>query len=280
MTAIEKAIQAVVKTAEAEVGYCEKASNAQLNDKTANAGAGNWTKYGAWFDAQRGTFNVYNGAKNGYDWCDIFVDFTFCSTFGIDTGRKMLYQPMNSCGAGCKFSADYFRQNSAWSSAGTLPKAGCQMFFGPKGDESHTELVVKVEGDTITTVGGNTSNRVMRKAYNRYDPNISGYGYPNFHLVAARYADGPGADTPIKDDEDTAVPGKTCTVELPVLSIGARGEFVETLQVLLKHYADSSIVVDGDFGQQTDRIVRDYQRRHNEEVDGLVGPITWGLLLR
>ena len=281
MTAIERAIQALVKTAEAEIGYMEKASNSQLNDKTANAGAGNWTKYGAWFDAQRGTFNVYNGAKNGYDWCDIFVDWNFCSTFGIDTGRKMLYQPMNSCGAGCKFSADYFRQNNAWSSAGTLPKVGCQMFFGPKGDESHTELVVKVEGDTITTIGGNTSNRVMRKSYNRYDGSISGYGYPNFNLVADSYEDdGPDADTPIKDDEETPVPGKTCTVTLPVLSIGARGEYVETLQLLLKHYFNPSLGLDGWFGPQTETNVKEYQRKHGEEVDGIVGPITWRLLLR
>ena len=35
----------IVTIALAEVGYWEKASNASLDDKTANAGAANWTKY-------------------------------------------------------------------------------------------------------------------------------------------------------------------------------------------------------------------------------------------
>ena len=35
----------IVTIALAEVGYREKASNANLDDKTANSGAANWTKY-------------------------------------------------------------------------------------------------------------------------------------------------------------------------------------------------------------------------------------------
>lgn len=35
----------LIKTAEAEVGYLEKATNAQLDSKTANAGYNNYTKY-------------------------------------------------------------------------------------------------------------------------------------------------------------------------------------------------------------------------------------------
>ena len=41
MTAIDKLIQ----TADNEVGYLEKSSNSQLDDKTANAGMNNYTKY-------------------------------------------------------------------------------------------------------------------------------------------------------------------------------------------------------------------------------------------
>ena len=41
------AIQRVLATARAEIGYLEKATNAQLEDKTANAGHKDWTKYAA-----------------------------------------------------------------------------------------------------------------------------------------------------------------------------------------------------------------------------------------
>ena len=35
----------VIETARAEIGYLEKATNSQLNDKTSNAGYNNWNKF-------------------------------------------------------------------------------------------------------------------------------------------------------------------------------------------------------------------------------------------
>ena len=54
---------AFVKIAEAEVGYTEKASNSQLDSKTANVGNKNFTKYGR--DLFKAGF--FNGNKNGFD---------------------------------------------------------------------------------------------------------------------------------------------------------------------------------------------------------------------
>ena len=53
----------VIKTARAEIGYLEKATNSQLNDKTANAGYNNWSKFAAFLDDLE---VVYNGKKSGY----------------------------------------------------------------------------------------------------------------------------------------------------------------------------------------------------------------------
>ena len=199
MTPIEKAIARVVEIANGEIGYVEKATNSQLNDKTANPGSGNYTKYGAYFDSQRGEYEYYNGRKNGYDWCDQFVDWCFAQAFGIDAGRRALYQPMNSCGAGCKYSAGYFRANNAWSS---VPRVGDQIFFGPKGDESHTGIVVALEPGKVHTVEGNAANRVMRRTYSTTDSHIAGYGEPNFELVAYQFVEPPTPDTPIMDDSE------------------------------------------------------------------------------
>ena len=198
MTPIEKAAAYVVGVAESEVGYIEKKSNEQLTDKTANAGPpyNNYTKYGAYFDNQRGEYEYYNGKKNGFDWCDQFVDWCFAIAFGIDNGRRMLYQPMKSLGAGCKYSAGYFRANNAWT---TVPKIGDQVFFGKKGDESHTGIVVDVSADKVWTIEGNANNRVMKRVYYLNDGNIAGYGRPNLALVADRFAD---PLPPIADDPD------------------------------------------------------------------------------
>ena len=198
MTPIEKAIQYVINIAKNEIGYREKASNAQLNDKTANAGSNNYTKYAAYFDAMRGEYNFYNGRKNGPagEWCDMFFDWCQCQAWGVDTARRVLYQPMDSCGAGCVYSASYYRANNAWSN---VPHEGDQIFFGSKGNETHTGMVVEVTEDRVITVEGNANNMVMQRSYTKSYANIAGYGRPNYALVADRFAD---PLPPIADDPE------------------------------------------------------------------------------
>ena len=80
-------VERLLATARAEIGYIEKDTNAQLDDKTANAGDGNWNKYARDLDALG---VVYNGKKNGYAWCDIYTDWCFIQTFGLELGLKLL----------------------------------------------------------------------------------------------------------------------------------------------------------------------------------------------
>ena len=63
----------LVAIAEAEIGYHEKASNSNLDSKTANSGNKNYQKYGR--DLFKAGF--YNGNKNGYEWCTSFVAWCF-----------------------------------------------------------------------------------------------------------------------------------------------------------------------------------------------------------
>jgi peptidoglycan hydrolase-like protein with peptidoglycan-binding domain len=75
-----------------------------------------------------------------------------------------------------------------------------------------------------------------------------------------------------------AVDDTTWESMLPKLEKGSSGDAVAALQHLLsaRGYA---LVVDGDFGKQTDRVVREFQRDRGLAVDGIVGPITWSALL-
>jgi len=72
----------VLNTARAELGYHEKESNKDLDNKTANSGDSNWNKFAREFDEKYPNF--YNGRKNGYPWCDIFVDYLFLVNFGYE----------------------------------------------------------------------------------------------------------------------------------------------------------------------------------------------------
>jgi len=57
-----------------------------------------------------------------------------------------------------------------------------------------------------------------------------------------------------------------------ILRLGSKGEDVKTLQRLLK------IDVDGIFGPQTEKSVKDFQWGHGLEIDGIVGEKTWRAL--
>lgn len=174
----------VIQVALQEVGYLEKKDNSNLDSKTANAGYNNWTKYARDLDK----LGVYNFAKNGFDWCDIFVDWCFVQAYGLNNMVKMLYQPLKGLGAGCTYSMGYYRDNNALFST---PEAGDQCFFSRDGWKTsyHTGLVEKVEGGRIYTVEGNTSNAsgviangggVARKSY---PTSMAMYGRPNYSIV-------------------------------------------------------------------------------------------------
>ena len=176
---VEQAKQKVLDLARSEIGYHEKASNNQLNDKTANSGGANYTKYAEYLDSFAG---FYNGPKNGYAWCDVFVDYLFVKCFGDDIGRRMLCQPLNSAGAGCLYSAQYYRGAGRWHQKD--PQPGDQIFFSySSGEYSHTGIVEEVSGSTVTTIEGNTSDQVARKTYDINDWGIVGYGTPDWKLA-------------------------------------------------------------------------------------------------
>lgn len=176
----------------AEVGYLEKASKADLDDKTANPGRGNWTKYARDLD-ELGDF--YNGRKNGYDWCDVFVDWCFVQAFGKETALKLLEAPLKSCGAGVKFSAGYFK-GDLYRNKGQFherdPQPGDQIFFATATIWQHTGLVTRVDDKYVYTVEGNTTGAsgvvsnggcVAEKRYRLTYKNIRGYGRPDWSIV-------------------------------------------------------------------------------------------------
>ncbi len=173
----------LIEIASAEVGYLEKATNAHLDSHTANAGRANYTKYAR--DLFRAGY--YNGNKNGYAWCDVFVDWLFWKLCDQDKDKAQeLICQTGSLGAGCRYSANYYRKAGRFYNS---PKVGDQIFFGPSGAETHTGLVYHVNDKYVFTIEGNTSGAsgvvangggVCRKQYLLGYSKISGYGRPRY----------------------------------------------------------------------------------------------------
>lgn len=167
----------VVKIAQGEVGYREKATNAQLDDKTANAGSGNYNKYAAYIDKYYPQW--MNGAKNGYSWCAMFVCWCFLTAFGYDKARELLCMPENSLGASCTAGANYF--NNKGQLYKSNPQVGDTIYFGNSlSDCSHIGIVEKVDGSRVYTIEGNADNQVKGKSYQLTDRSIVGYGRPRY----------------------------------------------------------------------------------------------------
>ena len=170
---------AVLAIAAAEIGYHEKKSNSQLDNPTANAGSANYTKYARDFDEKYPKW--YNGKKNGFAWCDMFVDWCMLTAFGYADALRLLCQPERSAGAGCTYSLMYYEKQGRYHAKD--PKPGDQIFFSTahsKSNVSHTGLVEKVDGSKVYTIEGNTSDQVARRSYYLSDNYIVGYGRPAY----------------------------------------------------------------------------------------------------
>lgn len=256
-------VSKVIKIAEAEVGYLEKKSNSNLDSKTGNAGYKNYTKYARDFDSKYPNF--YNGKKNGFAWCDIFVDWCFVKAYGVEEALKLLGQPKKSCGAGCSWSALYYQRIPSFY---RTPKVGDQIFFRDStGTPYHTGLVYKVDNTYVYTIEGNTSSSagvvanggcVAKKKYKLNSSVIHGYGRPKY-------------------DTEPVVVKKVYSGTFPKLPSrgyfkkGDKGTQVKYLQKFLNWYGNYKLEVDGEIGDLTLNAVEDFQKKNKLVVDGLFG---------
>ena len=261
----------LVAIAEAEIGYHEKASNSNLDSKTANSGNKNFTKYG------RDLFNAgfFNGNKNGFDWCAQFPTWCVWKLTGKNKNKtEYILCVGGDLSAGCGFALKYYKQAGRFDKT---PKVGDQIFFKYNLNDTsytadHTGIVVRVTDKLVETIEGNSGNEVKRKAYQRTDKTIIGYGHPRYDAETATKA-------PAKEET------KTVKIEMPVLKRGSTGAAVKTLQRLLRQlqYVNTDgktlLIVDGSFGSNTEAAVKRYQQKHLNGVDGIVGIKTWNKLL-
>lgn len=165
----------LIKIAEAELGYIGKKSNMDLDDKTANI-VGKYTKYAR----DLNDAGYYNGNKNGFDWCCVFVDWCFWIASNRSKEDAMLVKPTGIYGAGVYWAYKELRDKGMTT---TIPQAGNQIFFKDStGELSHTGLVksVDTEKQTVTTIEGNWQNKVMSRTLPISDSSIYEYGRPNY----------------------------------------------------------------------------------------------------
>ena len=245
-----------------EEGYLEKQSSAQLDDKTANAGSANYTKYAR--DLYQAGY--YSGSKQGVAWCSMFVDWCHY----IAAGKNKALAQKISCqsgiyGASCTCSMNYYKEAGRFYK--TNPQPGDQIYFGSGNSSTHTGMVWKVDESRVYTVEGNTSSEsgvianggaVRKKSYLLTDGKILGYGRPRWEQEKPDF-----------------------TLPMMFLKRGSRGATVQALQILLenKNCPCGLYGADGQFGVNTENALKIYQKRNDLRADGIAGIATWSSLL-
>ena len=158
-------LEKVIEVAKGELGYLEKRSNNQLDDKTANSGESNYTKY---------CRDIYNWCGKNYQakpWCAAFVTWCFTKALGLNRAKQLLKH----------YPYVYCPTMSGLFTLYANPKVGDIVIFKRNGVFTHTGLVIAVNGDQFTTIEGNTSGAsnivangggVCQKTY--YNSNLPG----------------------------------------------------------------------------------------------------------
>lgn len=161
-------IEKLIKTAEGELGYYEKASDKDLDSKTANKGKANYTKYGAWIKWNPGS------------WCHMFV--SWCAEIaGI--GRDIIPKT-----ASCDIGMTFFRDAKRWEPAKAwggnyTPKRGDIIYYSSTGktwDSTHVGIVTGVDKDNVYSIEGNAGECVQKQTHSLGDKYILGYGLPAY----------------------------------------------------------------------------------------------------
>ena len=238
---IQVSLKKMVKEVKSHVGYKEKPTNKTVFAKDLDA-----VKY---YTPQ---------TKQGVPWCSLYLDACSYYVIGdVKKTHKWLNQPDKyDLSAGAKYQQKYFKNANQYSK---VPRVGAWAFFGDPA--KHVGFVIEIRSTTVTTIEGNHNNKVEKVIRMRSE--ISGYGYPNY----------------INDKEEyTMVQMKNCY----------RGDEcgeVLTIQSLLKCKGfkgeDGKVLaLDSKFGKNTEFAVKNYQKKNDLTVDGIVAEKTWTKLLK
>lgn len=272
------------------IGYYEKASSsyATSRDKTAfekNKGSNNYTYAG------------YLCGVQGQAWCAAQVSTALYEACGNSkTVAKELMcgvWPYVSCnqlwdasGSECYWS--YYQRNTLGKGKrGTyLPRAGDIIIFTDDlTTRSHTGMVYDCDGTYVYTIEGNSGNMCRKRSYLLTSNYIYGWVRPPYAEEKTATVEEPVAsDTePVVSNTEPIVKelyGELCCTdpELHLLSKGVAGPEVKTVQRIIDKYG-IELEDDGDFGVETEKAVKEIQKKLGLEQSGKVDKKTWQAIL-
>lgn len=117
------------------------------------------------------------GFDQHVDWCAIFVSWCAAQCGYIESGAIPRF-------AGCTTGSGWFKARGLWQDRDYVPQPGELIFFDwdnnyeADGTVDHVGIVVRVEGNIVHTIEGNSGDRCRERQYPIGDARIHGYGIP------------------------------------------------------------------------------------------------------
>lgn len=167
----------ILEIARAQIGYMGHGSRRDLDDPQGD-GKAMYTKYARDLD----DIQYFNGKKQGFDWCAVFIAWVYFKAFGRELSQRVLSYPERSCAAGVKWVYTYGKR------AGRIvknPQPGDIIILTSVNGQSwqHVGIVSAITADRVATIEGNNGNRVREWGYDKDNPRIAGYLRPRWDLI-------------------------------------------------------------------------------------------------
>lgn len=180
-----------------ELGYNEKDTNDNVYDtKFSVRGHKNRTKYANDMDKIDSFYIMKYKDLDSAAWCDIFVDWLFVKTFGVDRARDLTCQYEGRLRGSRTVMSQAYYSSTEKKDFGVNDEYGFvigdQIFFGSGKVSNHTGIVCAVdyyngyvyviEGNSLPIAGKVVyeGRGVYLKRYSFDDPKIVGYKHPPF----------------------------------------------------------------------------------------------------
>ena len=225
------------------------------------------------------TYNKIVPLPSGYK-----VKYTdaWCATFVSSIASKVGLLDIVPAECSCNRQIELWKKIGRWEEKDSyVPQIGDILYFdwqdSGKGDNigssDHVGIVVSVSGSTIKVIEGNKNNAVEYRMMSVDGKYIRGYGKPNFASKATKKE--------TVSNTNTSSKGRVFSMELKALQSGDKGEQVKALQILLmgRGYSLPKYGADGDYGDETIKAVKSFQKDKKITQDGIAGKNTFEKLL-
>lgn len=199
---------------------------------------------------------------NGVPWC---AQTTSVVAQKAGFGRKFWSASTDQWEANARSG----REGAKWIPNTSNPRPGdlCIWDWKRDGTANHISAVETVRSDgKLVTLGGNESNRCQRAV--RSKSGLRGYIRLPFRVTTST-----SPSTPQQNQFGNWPYSTKGTIRR-----GDRGPSVGYLQSVINRKGNGNLIVDNNFGPNTESNVKDVQRFFNLTVDGIVGPKTWSVI--